>query len=457
MREETGLVLVDLVGVAIDLLLPQLGDYISIAKELRDRNKYNNDTLNIIDKAKTSGGLTEEMYQALHDNSNGSTLIEFDLISTAIKTNKWVNYAIWCMTDDNSVLLKADKDARELVNAISMIAGFGRIYQSSGVVDLNKYDIANKDREVGSKFLLSIEDLKKRFEDEEFRKAMRYKLAKINAEINKNLIPASTNFFGTPARVDNDGLIHPIFFSNSSLREVMGPKQGDLPKELFDRLDAALAPMITDAKYKYSYEASSHLPLLTIERNNSYGATESFLLDDGTIMGGSTISILGTYRTVNGNFDFIFVDVMKLPHIAFSIINRSFYQLTPDEVAEAFSVMLQNYSIYNIIDFSNTPWFDYMTDNEKVALTKHLSDIIGFMHQDAGIYFSPRLRFTEYINPDNFGLISDNQVKSPLKDRGFTSPEICEGLSFRCTNGMMTQYFYNIPNASTTNQGGGYL
>ena len=269
MREETGLIFYDLLGLALDVLVPQISDYIGIAKELRDRKKATNDTFKIISKTKLAGGLSDQMYEQLHDASNGIGIVEFDLISTAIKTNKWINYAVWCMCDEDSVLLKADKDARELVNAIGMIAGFGLIYNSAGVADLNKYDIGNKDREPGSKFLLSVEDLKKRFENSEFRDAMRYTLAKLNAEINRNLIGNNPGFFGTPARIDEDGLIHPIFFSNSSLREALGPKQGNISKELFDRLEEVFAPMIKDANYKYSYDLASGLPILTIERDNT--------------------------------------------------------------------------------------------------------------------------------------------------------------------------------------------
>lgn len=458
MREETGLFLFDVMGVVFDVLLPQMGEQLEIIQHMREERKYNNDTFKIINSTKLAGGLSDVMYDRLHEDSCGIGIVEFDLISTAVKTNKWINYAVWCMCDEDAVLLKADKDARELINAVAMMAGFGKIYQNSGIADLNDYAIENKKRETGTKFILSIEDLKKKFENPDFKDAMRYKLAKIQAETNKHLIGNSPAFFGSPARIDNDGLIHPIFFSNSSLREVLGPKQGNISEDLFNRLEAVFAPMIKDTNYKYSYDLTSGLPILTIERDNTYGATENFLIDDGTIMGGSTVSILGTYMTVNGNLDYIFVDAKKLPHIAYSIINRSFYQLSSEEVHEAFSVMLQNYSIYNIIDFSDTPWFDYLTDEEKTTLTKHLSDIIAFIHQDPNLYFSPRLRFVKekYINPDNFTLVSDSLVKSPLADKRFTSPEICEGLSFICANGMITQYFYNMPNAQSSTTAGGY-
>ncbi|MBR6289456.1 MAG: hypothetical protein IKR19_08975 [Acholeplasmatales bacterium] len=455
-REETGVFWIDLIGVAVDLLLPQFNDYIELAKSFRDDRKKNNEVFKIINRSRISGGLSDQMYDKLHEDSHGIGIVEFDLISTAVRTNKWINYAMWCMCDDESVLLKAPEDAKEFINAVSMTAGFGKIYASAGIADLNEYAIENEKREPGTKYLLSIEDLKKRFEDPDFRTAMRLKLAKLQAQAAKQILSNNEGFFGTPSRIDEDGLVHPIFFSNSSLREVLGPKQGNIDDELFKRLEAVLSPMLTDVEYKYSYDIVSKLPILTIQRRDTYGATENFLIDDGRVMGGSTISILGTYIATNGNFDYIFVDVKKLPHIAYSILNRAFYQLNNNEVSEAFSVMLQNYAIYNAIDFSNTLWFDYLTPDEKVTLTNNLSYILEFMKQDPHLYYLPRLRFLEYINADNFTLISDNQVQSPLQNKTYTSPEICEGLTFKCTNGEITQYFYGMPNAQTSmiNTGG---
>ena len=454
--EPTGILWLDTIGKFIDSFYDDFYENYQLIKEERAEKKKNNDAFKIINKTKLAGGLSDRMYDILHENSNGITIVEFDLISTAIKTNKWINYAIWCMTDDDSILLKADKEAIELVNALGMMAGYGMIYNSYGMVDLNEYAVENKKRESGTRFLLSIEDLKQKFADQDFRDAMRLKQAKVQTEAAKAIGTNSMGFFGTPSRITDDGLIHPIFFSNSSLREVLGPKQGNISDDLFQRLEAVFAPLMNNLNYKYSYDIGTNLPILTIERANTYGATENFLIDDGRVMGGSTVSILGTYMTTNGTLDYIFVDAKKLKHIAYNIINRAFYQLTPEEVSEAFSVMLQNYAIYNVIDFSNTGWFDYLTPEDKVTLTNHLSSILEFMHQDPNLFYSPRLRFYEYISPDNFTLISDDKVISPLRNKTFTSPEICNGLTFKCTNGSMTQYFYNVPNAQTamTNPGG---
>lgn len=439
-----------LVDIVCEALLPQFDDLFEVAKKMSDDKKKKRETFKIIDKAKTSGGLSDKLYDTLEEKSNGNCLLQFDMISTAVMTNKWINYALWCMTEldnENLILLKANNDQMEFVNAICQMAGFGKIYESAGYCNLENYAVENKDREAGSKFLFSLEDLKEKVFDEKFIKAMQFKKAKILTEASRAL-PMNSNFFGTNSRIDHDGLIHPIFFSSTPLINDIGPKQGEgISNDLFARLENSLSGYIRDEKYSYNIDANTGLPMLTIMRDNSYGATESFIIDDGTVMGGTGIWVLGKYMNSFGVQDYIFVNVVKSPGTVYNIINRSFYQLNAAEVADAFSAMLQNYSIYNAIDMSGTYWLDYLNAGERKMITDHLSNIIGFMSADQNLWQLPRLRFSEYINPNNFTLVSDNKVKSPFAITGFTSSEICEGLSFVCKDGAITQYFSTVPNA----------
>ena len=144
---------------------------------------------------------------------------------------------------------------------------------------------------------------------------------------------------------------------------------------------------------------------------------------------------------MNGKTDTIFVDVKKHPDIAYNILKSTFYRMEVSEVNTAAADLLGNGFIYTYIDFSDTYWFDYMSFMEKSTLENNLIKIIKIMGNDPGLVYPPRLRFASYNDPDNFVLVSDNKVKSPLAATFETTPNKLEGLSFTVENGVIYEYF----------------
>jgi hypothetical protein len=108
--------------------------------------------------------------------------------------------------------------------------------------------------------------------------------------------------------------------------------------------------------------------------------------------------------------------------------------------------LLANGFIYTYIDFNNTPWFDYLSIQDKVVLTNYLTDIIKSIGiNNPGLQYPPRLRFASFTNVHNFTLVSDSNVISPYKDDGITSPIILDGLSYRVDGGFISGYYGSTP------------
>ena len=106
----------------------------------------------------------------------------------------------------------------------------------------------------------------------------------------------------------------------------------------------------------------------------------------------------------------------------------TFYELKPEEIHRAFQGIFGNAFVYSVIDFSNTPWMDNLDDTSKKVVEDTLVEVVRKINGDPGINGSPRLRFSKYIDPYNFELVSDYQVVGPFKEYNLTSPNILNGL-----------------------------
>ena len=430
---------IDLLGVVLSALLPNLNGVTKTVEKFAKEKKFKNE---VYRKFKRSDLYNEEVSDELFDEITSRCgdieIVELGIYYTAMKTNKWISYAMWYMSEDDATLLKVDKDTREFINAITDMVGFGRIYENAGIACLNDYEITSSEKTEAPKFIFLMSDLKERLSDPEFVKKMKVRRDKMN--FTRPLIGSDPQYIGNHY-IDNDGMFHPVFFSSTPIIPAIGNKHGEgLTSEEFAAFDSILNPLIMDKEYSISRDTSGNI-ILTIVRDNSWGSTESFVLDDGTIMGGTRKSILGCYRTVNGNIEYIFVDIQEFPDIAFNILNKSFYQMNSSEVYSAYSNMLQNYSIYKYIDFSGTRWLDYLSPGDKQILTNNLTNIITYMQNDSENMFGvPRLRFDYFVDENNFGLKSDSDVKSTVQNYGLTSGTIRPGFCVEVTDGAITVY-----------------
>jgi len=230
-------------------------------------------------------------------------------------------------------------------------------------------------------------------------------------------------------RIDENGMIHPtftvkeddVFFFDKNTGAVNDKdKQNNLPDELFKRLEKKFASILNGEQYWYSINKYGMIELSVV---HNY-CVKKFYIDNGRVMGGNDIFILANY---NNSQDTIFVSVTKHPYIEINIIKTAFYNLTPQEVAEVSSDYFDNTIIYRYIDFSNTNWIDHLSDDEKSILEKKLfmvvNDAIRTNRKISNPYndITPRYRFNNFKSLDDFEIVSDEKVVSPLANIGITS------------------------------------
>ena len=135
------------------------------------------------------------------------------------------------------------------------------------------------------------------------------------------------------------------------------------------------------------------------------GAVDTYIIDDGRIMGGTKVHILADYINQNGTKDTIFVD-SKHQDIVAQVLQSRFFTLTPDMVVTCMHDMFNNGLIYHYIDFSNTKWMDSLTAEQREALEKNLSACISNLNMDI------RMRFDSIMDVNNFILTSGGTIST---------------------------------------------
>ena len=373
----------------LDSFMPRLYD---ISETM---TKYAQQTISenaLLESVNTTRDISEDMYEDILEVSDNH-LVKIDLCNTALKTNKWVDYAIWYMSHPNAKLIQVNKKTKRFVNAISTLAGYGLIYKDMPPIDLKIYDINSPERKLGGKFLINLDELKERLVDPIFVRNMNLKKNKIAIEELRN----SKQF--------NDGdIIHPFFFNNIPIQDI-GPKQGEgIDDILFYKLENSIGKLIIN-KYCYFKDQFGVLRAKVIK--DQYGTTEDYVLDDGSISGGTKISILG--MSASSGY-WVWVNSEVYPDIAYNMLNRSFYYLNDDEVNRVNYYNLFSFETNRFIDMANTPWVDYLNDMDKMYIEKYVSAILRHHSNDPLISPYTKFRFKSYTNCHNFVLVSDENV-----------------------------------------------
>ena len=144
-------------------------------------------------------------------------------------------------------------------------------------------------------------------------------------------------------------------------------------------------------------------------------------------------SILGSFIKPDGNYDTIFIDVKKHQDITSCILYSKFYQITPEQVTECVKDFFNDTTIYRYIDFGNTGWFDALDEKDRKVLENNLSIIAkdSLNGTRANHADGARFRFEDFKDVNNFSLVSDDKVISPLYAIGATSVIISKNLSYK--------------------------
>lgn len=411
-----------------------------IKKESKDFNFNTKEADKFIDDGRVSNNLYNEALRI----SDGDQLVLFNLVSKGIETNQWIRFAIYFMTDPIATRISfIDKESKELVNAITTLAGFGKVYESDDVADIDEFDCTKINSKYSGRFLLHKPELVDFLSNPQFQMVMRAKIIKM-AEENRPVdsdrpalitveedeiryVDEKKNQYANPAfailEAEEEKVQQPVFstidennpgfvpFEFGFVNQKLPKKGAGVNAHVYTKFEAILGKFIPETVY-YHYEYINNFYHLYITRPDT-GAEEFYILDDGSIMGGSSISILANYITPEGFERSMFVDICAHPAITSKILSRTLFNyLTPEEVEECKGDFLYDTRIYNNIDFHNTDFFDDFAPEQKynfeVSLLGVLS-VLGLVGYDC-----VRFRFGSFSDYNHFTLVSDCYMYRPL-------------------------------------------
>lgn len=373
--------------------------------------------------------ISDDLQREIKRMSKGSSIMEVAFTTVATKSNDLVKYTTYYLTTDSAKKIQLSNRDCRFVNAICVLAGFAPIYPEFGIADLSKYNAKNCDFNFDDYYLVDVDDIRYKVLDPDFQEKVKGKLARMS--IFDTSIPQLTGHTintGVNARIDQDGMIHPIFFRPSTPRSA-NKYYDSMDRELYERFEAALGSILNSMgqEYHYSFDQNGN-HILEIVRDAAMDAIDTYILDDGRILGGTDISVLANYVSENGSKDTVFVNTKNKDIVAQVLANR-FFTLTPDMVVRCMHDMFNNGMIYHYIDFSNTKWMDGLSDDQLAILEQNLTKCISTMNMDM------RMRFDSIMDINNFVLTTAGTV-STLP--GITAPNVGMVANLIVNNGEIT-------------------
>ena len=275
---------------------------------------------------------------------------------------------------------------------------FGKIYKDANVADLKKYDPKFNNGAIDQKYIIEID----RISELKNIKAM---MEKINANKPKKSFT-----------VDENDVIHPVSFDNLIEREANDssaiPMKGKgISNNLFKKLEKAFLPHMGKTYHRYEKEENGFIDMFY---ENGSEAGGMIRIDPGLVMGKGGLYVLSNFSN-----DVCFVDI-KHHEIITKILGNNFYQLTSDEYQVVVDDLFRNTEHYQYYDLSNTSFLGKLSNEEFQKLGKKLTFVSAKLAlertNDAMPHpeIQPRLRLTNWKSIDNFDLISDERVISPL-------------------------------------------
>lgn len=364
---------------------------------------------------------TDAEYQAIDNASKRMNFSKFDLIKKYNTTKQWINYTVYFMTHVNSNVIGTDKETMTFVNAISSFAGYGPIYDDASTGDINMYDIDNPAYDKNSRFAIHLESLKNALKDTTFKLYMSNVKDMRSISTSKEIINIPDDVKKSDILVKPEYLDQPYapFTFTKSFVPAFNPQGNGISDELFERLQKIFGPYVKGKDW-YEYSAcNGGLIKLCVQNGNNY---YPYFIDNGKVFGGTTLRIK-MLCFVNGTYDYIFVDPLKFPNSVAAYLLDPNYILSDQEMLAAVQDMFNDQYIYRIIDFSDTAWFDSLSQEDKIKLEAKLSfvirDVYNICANVAGSYtLAPeqlgRFRFENFKSIDDFELVSDEKIISPL-------------------------------------------
>lgn len=419
-----------------------------VEKRVAEALKSKKNETGVVKPKIVEGKEGEKELNKANDKINNICKFEFDTIQSAAKrmginpfeltkkynaTKKWINYAVYFMTHSNSNIIKTDDETELFVNAVSNMAGYGPIYDDAGVGDINMYDIINPNYNPDEKFALCLDSLKSELKDASF---------KLYMSNTKDIRAISTSKeIGDIPKIkpedmhsinDLDKPYKPFTTTNDQSADFKFNSKGfGISDELFERLEKSFGKFLKGNKnYQYSIKNNGMIKL-TVAYPNYF---REFDIDNGSAFGGTNMRIKCNFFTDQGAF-WLFVDPEKAP----KTVGVLFSSEQPITGMENQLRDLLNPEVYTFIDFSDTAWFDNLSQSEKAELDTKLcyavSDLRTIMNAsfgDVDINLYPRFRFNNFKSVKDFELISDDKVKCTIKDTtDYAATNVTDNISYR--------------------------
>lgn len=411
------------------------------------------------------------------ESSKDDDSVALKMIKKKKAADDLLAFVEYYISNSNAELQPLAKLEREIVNSLAKIYGCKKIYPEDGYASLGRYLLGKESYDPEGKYLLFIDVIKDRKNSDfknnilkERKIGFKQQEVKTKEEIivveNAKEEPkkeTQETFSGIMWKTDINGIVHPIIIGEKKEvepeEEIIEPivipeeevvaskvidvnnKRNDLPSKLYKKLEKTIGKYLQDMDYSYTMRYD--LVDLRITRDN--GKIDLYMLDPGIVSGKAKIHILGNFGpgTIFVPIDENFEDLVK------NILSSINYVMSTDEYQKVIDQQFTNQNIYRYIDLNKTYFLDKLSRDNFKKIGKKLTFIINTMKSKCqpGIE-APRLRFLRYGNIDDFSLISDNQVKSPLVHEGVTSPQIVPGLLFTVNgddilenyNGQITKY-----------------
>lgn len=414
------------------------------------------------DKFVNQGQVSNRLYEDICKMAKDNTFLRLVFVSKGIETNQWIRFAIYYMTDPLATAISfADEESRELVNAISILAGFGKVYESNSVANIDEYDSTQLNSEYTGRFLLNKPELVDFLSTVQFQSVMAARKFRMNETILEGpamitvdeselrYVDEQKKSMANPAfailDADDEEIVQPSFTINESnsfsplefnIKPKVMPKKGEgIDAHTYTRFEAMIGKYIPETIH-YHYECINGIYHLFITRPDT-GAEEMYIIDNGSIVGGSTVAILGMYVNSEGFERYRFVDVLAHPAIVSKILDRTIFNyLSFQELEDVQGDYLYNYRIYNNIDFHNTDFFDDLKPEDKYDFESSLLAVMSSI--DLAGFGNVRFRFSSYDNPHNFTLVSDFNMYRPLpfiQDKMMPETYVVEGLEISVVPG----------------------
>lgn len=186
-------------------------------------------------------------------------------------------------------------------------------------------------------------------------------------------------------------------------------------KKISKKLSSVLDKVPDIDKDKTFINKDMKTGVITLDLVTKKGETRSYRVDDGSLLGGTGISIL--FNT-NGNDDFFIPATKEYEDII--VRGLSGNDITPQDVQRVRKNFFANLMLYAGFDFSNTEKIDEIKKNEDSfsKLNNILSTIFenNLLNVGNNLDEVPRFRFENFKDYNNFTVVSDDKVKPGLQN-----------------------------------------